>query len=367
MGPLDPVYLGTLPTWRIFVKPETCEKRFYKFLASMAKGSSLKEGKRKEKEAKTDQDCYNKKRVEIDRKLGEEDIKEDKKCTALPKRVKRALPSDENCLGDHERDSNTERKKKKKDRDVKTSEPSDSAEDIKCQREGKEKERRRKISRARQMELTANSNLDLACVVSEGFVSVSKEGHLTEKTDDFNSGKKKKKKKEIRGDNYDEKEHSKIKHDTKANETKVDVGEKRKKKKHEGEVNQEINQKGNLEYISDVNNDENRKKKKKRKKELKPEKTLVWLDNESIEKDFDGVEILGSKEAVGEETDIVKKKKKTKSKHQAEQESKPTIHPGVDYLLTWHNDRRNWNFKKVRQVWLLHNMFDQEQVSKINN
>ena len=59
-----------------------------------------------------------------------------------------------------------------------------------------------------------------------------------------------------------------------------------------------------------------------------------------------------------------KKKKKKKNGEQApEKERKTIVHPAVDYLLTWYNDRNNWSFKKVRQVWLLHNIFDQEQVS----
>ena len=96
--------------------------------------------------------------------------------------------------------------------------------------------------------------------------------------------------------------------------------------------------------------------KKKKKKEIELENAL----------DTKNVKTLGlCTEVESEQSDTVKKKKKKKSKYQLGEASKAALHPGVDYLRTWHFDRRNWNFKKVRQVWLLQNMFDQEQVSKV--
>lgn len=38
------------------------------------------------------------------------------------------------------------------------------------------------------------------------------------------------------------------------------------------------------------------------------------------------------------------------------------VHPALDYLRTWHSNREYWSFKKVRQSWLLQNLFDQEKI-----
>ena len=38
------------------------------------------------------------------------------------------------------------------------------------------------------------------------------------------------------------------------------------------------------------------------------------------------------------------------------------IHPALHYLLLWQNCRSEWKFKKVRQMWLLQNMYKKEQV-----
>ncbi|XP_022800263.1 uncharacterized protein C7orf50-like [Stylophora pistillata] len=57
---------------------------------------------------------------------------------------------------------------------------------------------------------------------------------------------------------------------------------------------------------------------------------------------------------------------KKKSRQEPQEESNPALHPAIDYLHTWHYKRQHWNFKKVRQVWLLKNMFDQEEISNEN-
>lgn len=312
---------------------------------------SLKDEKRKHEKAKTEQDCCHKEKVEIDHKQGEK-VKEKQKFVSLP-RLKRVRSSDEEiCLDDPvERDLDKKRKKRRKDRDLKTSQLSDSVED-KYQREGKVKKKRGK-SRERQQELEGPAN---------SVESAREESNFKEKTN-LDSGEEKR---ELGESNLDEKEHFKHKHGKKAKEPKVDVG--KKKRKHDNmnvyEVQQKINQKGDLQNISDpntVDNEvENKKKKKKRRREVEPDSTL---DTESNEK-FDDKTLGTSEDIDTEGTDTVKKKKKKKSKHQPGQESKITIHPGIDYLHTWHSDRGNWNFKKVRQVWLLQNMFDQEQVSR---
>eukprot|EP00117_Sycon_ciliatum_P036657 scpid81864/ scgid27561/ Uncharacterized protein C7orf50 homolog len=38
----------------------------------------------------------------------------------------------------------------------------------------------------------------------------------------------------------------------------------------------------------------------------------------------------------------------------------------VEYLRQWQEDKKNWSFRKVRQVWLLQHMYDKNKVSKSN-
>ncbi|KAL9956885.1 hypothetical protein ACROYT_G038438 [Oculina patagonica] len=315
---------------------------------------SLKDEKQKHEKAKTEQEYCHKKKVEVDYKQGEK-VKEKQKFMSLPRLKRVRCSDDENCLEDHvERDSDKKRKKRRKDTDVKTSQPSDSVED-KYQREGKVKKKREKC-REREQELAGTANVD----------STFEESNFNEKTS-LGRGEEKK---EVGESRRDENEHLKQKDGKKAKEPKVDVGEKRKKRKRDNmnvyEVQQKINQKGDLQNISDANNvdDEvdNKKKKKKRTREVEPDHTLDTESNEKI----DDKTLDTSEDVDTEETDTVKKEKKKKSKRQPGQESKTTIHPGIDYLHTWHNSRGNWNFKKVRQVWLLQNMFDQEQISDEN-
>ena len=301
----------------------------------MTKGS-LKDRKRNQDKAKSKQNYFQPKEVEGDSKEGEK-----QKSVTLPP-LKRALPSDEleNSLDDHvQRNSIKKRKKSRTDRGVNTSEQYASNDD-KHQRECKEKEKRMV-----EVEFTGAGN-----------VSVREESDCKVDSDS--------KKFELRDYNRHEKEHSKRKNDKEAKEPKVDVIKKRRKRKQDEsnvyEVQQARNQKGDEQNICDSKNVDHevqdKKKKKKGKKEIKLENTLDTRNNDKLEL---------SEEVDSEKTDTAKKKKKKQSKHQPGEASKATIHPGVDYLHTWHFDRKNWNFKKVRQVWLLQNMFDQEQVSKI--
>ena len=299
----------------------------------MTKGR-LKDRKRNQEKAKSVQNYSHEKNAEVDRKEGEK-----QKPATLPL-LKRALLSDENSLDDDiQRVSIKKRKKSRKDRDVDTSEPSSSIDD---KRESKGKKKRMV-----EVEFTGTANF-----------SVREESDCKGKPC-FESDTKRK---ELR-DNY--LEHSKRENNKETKEPKVEVSERRRKRKRDErnfyEVQQDINQIGDAQTICEsknVSSDEvkDKRKKEKRKKEIEIDNTLdTTSDNNS------GL----SKEVDTEKTDSVKKKKKKKSKHQPGEATKATIHPGVDYLLTWHFDKSNWNFKKVRQVWLLQNMFDQEQVSKI--
>lgn len=283
----------------------------------------LKDRKRNQEKSKSVQNYFHQKEVEVDRKEGEK-----QKSVTLPLR-KRALPSDEeNSLDDHvQSDSTTKRKKSRKDRRANTSEPSVSIDD-KHQRKSEEKKKR---------------------MVEVGFrgtanASVSEESDCKEKPG-FDSDSKKK---ELRDYN---REHSQRENDK---ESKVVVSEKRRKRKQDESTLYEVQ---NICDSKNVDHDgKDKKKKKKKKKEIELENAL----------DTKNVKTLRlCTEVESEQSDTVKKKKKKKSKYQLGEASKAALHPGVDYLRTWHFDRRNWNFKKVRQVWLLQNMFDQEQVSKV--
>lgn len=295
----------------------------------MVKGSS-KEEKRKQKKAKKYEDYHDK----------------NSERETLPKGLKRGLTSDdENCrLDDGKRDtSNKERKKRKKDRG------DNNAED-KGQYEGKQKERQDKLkSRERPQELASTESSEL------------------------DSLRKKKRRKESRGNDsyymqneeeHDKREYSKGSHDKSLKELEptLDVLKKRKKKKHDKNTLCDEHQIGDLENISDINNDDNEtdniKKKKKRKKEKESHYKVDTQSNEEV-----GAEMVDTSEVTGnEETSIEGKKKKKKSKQEPGEESRSAVHPAIDYLHTWHNNRKYWNFRKVRQVWLLKNMFTQEQV-----
>ena len=48
---------------------------------------------------------------------------------------------------------------------------------------------------------------------------------------------------------------------------------------------------------------------------------------------------------------------------EATQELTDKCKEGIEYLLQWKKDRKNWSFKKVRQTWLLRNMYDEAKVS----
>jgi len=304
----------------------------------MTKGS-LKDRKRNNEKAKSVQNYFHQKKAEVDRKEGGK-----QKSVTLPS-LKRALPSDEeNSLNHHQvqRDSFKTRKKSRKDRGVNISPPCGSIDD-EYQPGSKEKEKQ-----IVEVEFKGTAN-----------VGFSEESDCKEKTGCDSDGKKN----ELRVYNRDKKEHYKRKNDKEAKEPKVDVSKKRRKRNQDEsnvcEVQQVLNPKGEAQNICDSKkvDHEFQGKKKKRKKEIELEDTLDTRKNDNF-----GL----SEEIDSEKTDSAKKKKKKKSKHQPGEASKATIPPGVDYLRTWHFDRRNWNFKKVRQVWLLQNMFDQEQISDEN-
>jgi hypothetical protein len=58
-----------------------------------------------------------------------------------------------------------------------------------------------------------------------------------------------------------------------------------------------------------------------------------------------------------------KKKSKTKKKVQAIQNSDGNKDKCIDYLKKWREDRQNWKFEKLRQIWLFRHMLDPLKVS----
>lgn len=61
-----------------------------------------------------------------------------------------------------------------------------------------------------------------------------------------------------------------------------------------------------------------------------------------------------------------KKQSKTKKakKMQTMQKSDNNKEKCISYLKRWHEDRHNWKFEKLRQIWLLRNMLDPLKVSR---
>ena len=39
-----------------------------------------------------------------------------------------------------------------------------------------------------------------------------------------------------------------------------------------------------------------------------------------------------------------------------------SVHPAIDYLILWKENRGEWSFKKAKQVWLLRNIYDDTKV-----
>lgn len=76
----------------------------------------------------------------------------------------------------------------------------------------------------------------------------------------------------------------------------------------------------------------------------------------------------GKSNDIEQEPKQKRKKKKNKAKKaqkmQAVQKSDRNIEKCISYLKRWHEDRQNWKFEKLRQIWLLQNMLDPSKVSR---
>ncbi|RMX44450.1 hypothetical protein pdam_00010057 [Pocillopora damicornis] len=299
----------------------------------MEKGNS-KEGRKEKKKAKKYEGHRDQKSVAMARKFSQSET--------LPKGQKRARDSDgENCQRDI---SSKEGKKIKKETVVERTEECNSTTDN-CQSKGEQKERVSKGKlkpRERTQEPTSSEKCKLRNFGEEQLVSFGKEDKFRENRDQESLDKEKRKKNSRGNDNYsaqseeerENRENSKGKHDKKLKKSTIVVGKKRTKKKPDDNAFFEEQK----HYIFDTQSNEG-------------------LHEEMLETCEDAVKAEMNNEG---------KKKKKKSKQELQKESKSALHPAIDYLHTWFNNRQHWNFKKVRQVWLLKNMFDQEQISNEN-
>ena len=176
------------------------------------------------------------------------------------------------------------------------------------------------------------------------------------------NGKKRKKKVQ---ENDREKEHtsdgkeqSAEKYNEKAKKLKHEVvnRDKRSEKKERNmEGDKYVNSVNGREVVPDMNQNSFGKKNRKGK-------------------DTAGAEIPGEGNEVTEKPGVQKKRKrkrkrkikmkmmKKKKKKNLKTYKSYAVHPALDYLRTWHSNREYWSFKKVRQSWLLQNLFDQEKV-----
>ena len=50
---------------------------------------------------------------------------------------------------------------------------------------------------------------------------------------------------------------------------------------------------------------------------------------------------------------------------EGEKVSENVVQPAIAYLLQWNDNKAKWKFQKVRQVWLLQNMYDKSQVKAL--
>ena len=94
----------------------------------------------------------------------------------------------------------------------------------------------------------------------------------------------------------------------------------------------------------------------------KPKREKIKKKQEATTEDSPAHEQDGGQEQTTNETSQnvthKKKKKDKKEKKSAADADKPSASAlAVTYLHKWKKDRTNWNFQKVRQVWLLQNMY----------
>lgn len=141
----------------------------------------------------------------------------------------------------------------------------------------------------------------------------------------------------------------------------------KKHKKHKKMKDVESTDTGDMKNISNestLNENGVGDKSKKKKKKRKLEETM---DGMKTTQKSDKVENIKQHETEPELKHKEKKNKKKKMKVEITEKDSESNTPdaaelATDYLTKWEKDRSNWSFKKVRQVWLLQNMYDVEKL-----
>jgi hypothetical protein len=77
--------------------------------------------------------------------------------------------------------------------------------------------------------------------------------------------------------------------------------------------------------------------------------------------------VEAGKSSAAEQGSELRKKKQNKRKKakkiKAVDNSDGNKERCMDYLKRWHEDRQNWKFEKLRQIWLFRNMLDPAKVN----
>jgi len=118
---------------------------------------------------------------------------------------------------------------------------------------------------------------------------------------------------------------------------------------------------------------EKKGKKRSSKNEGHKSSKKPFLEEEEVENkilaDVDQDEI--DEVLAAQEFPMQKVSKKKKKESVTEVESEPMdgsneTPPAIGYLLGWKSKDKDWKFRKLRQTWLLQNIYDKEKVSKAN-
>ncbi|KAJ3608351.1 hypothetical protein NHX12_025399 [Muraenolepis orangiensis] len=150
--------------------------------------------------------------------------------------------------------------------------------------------------------------------------------------------------------------------------------EQSKKMKIQEEAEQEV-----PEVVVKQKKKKNKHKKKKknpstedaRTAKAQPESTETPHPAVAPEQDEDGKELSVEEQRVLQRKLKKLRKKEAKAKLRAEGKTVEKVVPAtpqagqnaLDYLTCWNDNRTAWKFQKVRQTWLLQQMFDSEKIS----
>lgn len=121
---------------------------------------------------------------------------------------------------------------------------------------------------------------------------------------------------------------------------------------------------------SDDGNAPQRKRKQEQQQQQKP---VVVASSSSSKKDSDSDSDSDSSDSSDEETEkqragrIKAERKQKKKEEKAKAKAKEAagsgpLHPALEYLMLWNTARAAWKFKKVRQVYLLKNLYDPKRL-----